>query len=83
MPNVAELIPEQVTVTVDCVDRIYLNGSVPRLQGEGNGVGFGVHGRGQVIPWVEFHKGEWKDTVIERDRARFRRTQGALGHGAP
>jgi len=26
MPNVAELIKEHVTLTVDCVDRVYLNG---------------------------------------------------------
>ncbi len=32
MPNVAELITEHVTLTVDCVDRLYLNAYVPRLK---------------------------------------------------
>lgn len=104
MPNVAELITEHVTLTVDCVDRLYLNGYVPRLQSEGGVVGFLVHGRGQAIPspavfgqiteafkqrlrawcaaegipWIEFHKGERKDTVVERYRARFPGTHGIV-----
>ena len=32
MPNVAQLITEHVTLTVDCVDRLYLNAYVPRFQ---------------------------------------------------
>jgi hypothetical protein len=35
MPNVAEIIREHVTLDVKCVDRLYLNGYVPRLQSEG------------------------------------------------
>ena len=49
MPNVAELITEHVTVTVDCADRLYLNAYVPRLQSEGGVVAFLRH-RGQPIP---------------------------------
>ena len=49
MPNVAQLIREHVTLTVDCVDRLYLNAYVPRLQSEGGIVAFLRH-RGQVIP---------------------------------
>lgn len=49
MPNVAELIKEHVTLTVECVDRLYLNGYVPRLQSEGGVIGFLLH-RGQKIP---------------------------------
>ena len=49
MPNVAELIKEHVTLTVDCVDRLYLNGYVPRLQTAGGVVGFLLQ-RGQKIP---------------------------------
>jgi hypothetical protein len=49
MPNVAELIKEHVTLTVDCVDRLYLNGYVPRLQTAGGVVGFLLE-RGQKIP---------------------------------
>jgi hypothetical protein len=48
MPNVAELIRDHVTLTVDCVDRIYLNGYVPRLQSSGGVIGFLRH-RGQSI----------------------------------
>jgi hypothetical protein len=36
MPNVAELIKDHVTLTVECVDRLYLNAYVPRLQSEGD-----------------------------------------------
>jgi hypothetical protein len=49
MPNVAELITEHVTVTVDCVDRLYLNAYVPRLQSEGGVVAF-LRARGHAIP---------------------------------
>jgi hypothetical protein len=49
MPNVAELIKDRVTLTVDGVDRLYLNAYVPRLQSSGGGVGFLAH-RGQVVP---------------------------------
>ncbi|HYU19379.1 MAG TPA: hypothetical protein VEQ11_11865, partial [Chloroflexota bacterium] len=49
MPNVAELIKDHVTLTVECVDRLYLNAYVPRLQSEGGVIGFLLH-RGQRIP---------------------------------
>lgn len=49
MPNVAELIRDHVTLTVECVDRLYLNAYVPRLQGEGGVIGF-LRQRGQTIP---------------------------------
>jgi hypothetical protein len=103
MPNVAELITEHVTLTVDCVDRLYLNAYVPRLQSDGGVVAFLRH-RGQVIPspalfgqitasfkaqlrawaqrrripWIEFQKGERKDDVVQRYRARFHSTHGVV-----
>jgi hypothetical protein len=49
MPNVAELIKEHITLEVDCVDRLYLNAYVRRLQSEGGVIGFLCH-RGQKIP---------------------------------
>src|SRR6266545_2486774 len=49
MPNVAELIKDHVTLAVDCVDRLYLNAYVPRLQSSGGVVTFLAH-RGQSIP---------------------------------
>jgi hypothetical protein len=48
VPNVAELIKDHVTLTVDCVDRVYLNVYVPRLQASGGVVGFLRH-RGQRV----------------------------------
>lgn len=35
MPTVAQLIREHVTLEVHCIDRLSLNGCVPRLQSEG------------------------------------------------
>ena len=49
MPNVAELIKEHVLLTVECVDRLYLNAYVPRLQSVGGVIGF-LRRRGQPIP---------------------------------
>lgn len=49
MPNIAQLIKDHVTLEVDCVDRLYLNGYVPRLQSEGGVIGFLCH-LGQKIP---------------------------------
>jgi hypothetical protein len=50
MPNVAQIIRDHVRLVVNCVDRLYLNGYVPRLQSEGGVVGFLLHARGQKIP---------------------------------
>jgi hypothetical protein len=48
MPNVAELIKEHVTLTVDGVDRVYLNGYVPALYSAGGIVSF-LRQRGATI----------------------------------
>jgi hypothetical protein len=50
MPNVAEIIREHVTLDIKCVDRLYLNGYVPRLQSEGGVVAFLRQAGGAVIP---------------------------------
>jgi hypothetical protein len=50
MPNVAELIKEHVTLDVKCVDRLYLNGYVPRLQSEGGVVAFLREAGGHAVP---------------------------------
>jgi len=50
MPNVAEIIREHVTLDVKCVDRLYLNGYVPRLQAEGGMVAFLRQAGGRVVP---------------------------------
>ena len=46
MPNVAELIKDHVTLTVDCVDRVYLNAYVPRCTAPAGVVSF-LRQRGQ------------------------------------
>lgn len=50
MPNVAELIREHVTLEVECVDRLYLNGYIPTLQDPGQLVYFLTKHRGHPIP---------------------------------
>ena len=50
MPNVAEIIRGHVTLEVKCVDRLYLNGYVPRLQSSGGVVTFLTRARGRAIP---------------------------------
>jgi hypothetical protein len=104
MPNVAEIIKDHVTLEVRCIDRLYLNAYIPRLQSGGGVVDFLVRGCGQPIaspavlgqiteafktrlrawaeqqkiPWIEFRKGERKDTVVQRYRDRFRRASGVV-----
>lgn len=48
MPNVAERIKERVTLTVDSIDRVYLNGYVPTLYSSGGIVSF-LRRRGATI----------------------------------
>src|SRR5712692_386315 len=50
MPNVAEIIKGHVTLEVQCVDRLYLNGYVPRLLTEGGVVAFLRQAGGQAVP---------------------------------
>lgn len=54
MPNVAELIRDHVTLTVDCVDRLYLNAYVPRLQTAG-GVFTFLRRLGPIVSPALFH----------------------------
>jgi hypothetical protein len=49
MPNVESLLREHVTLNVDCIDRIYLNGYVPLLQRPQNLWWFLHEHRGQPI----------------------------------
>jgi hypothetical protein len=49
MPNVAERIKEHVTLTVDSIDRVYLNGYVPTRYSSG-GVASFLRRRGATIP---------------------------------
>jgi hypothetical protein len=49
VPNVAEIIKDHVTLEVRCIDRLYLNGYIPRLQSGGGVVDFLVRACGQKI----------------------------------
>jgi hypothetical protein len=74
MPNVAEIIREHVTLDVKCVDRLYLNGYVPRLQSEGGVVAFLRQAGGQVVPSPAIF-GEITTSFRERLRAWCDRRQ--------
>jgi hypothetical protein len=50
MTNVNDLLRDHVTLTVECMDRIYLNGYIPNLQVPGQLVNFLVRHRGHRIP---------------------------------
>lgn len=50
MTNVNEILRDHVTLTVDCMDRIYLNGYIPNLQVPGQLVNFLIKHRGNKIP---------------------------------
>jgi hypothetical protein len=49
VPNVAEIIKDHVTLEVRCIDRLYLNAYIPRLQSGGGVVDFLVRACGQKI----------------------------------
>jgi hypothetical protein len=50
MTDVNEILRDHVTLTVDCMDRIYLNGYIPNLQVPGQLVNFLTKHRGNKIP---------------------------------
>jgi hypothetical protein len=50
MPKVAEIIREHVTLDVKCVDRLSLNGYIPRLQSEGGVVAFLRQAGARAVP---------------------------------
>jgi hypothetical protein len=50
MPNINELLDDHVTLEVECLDRIYLNGYIPNLQIPGQLIAFLVGHRKQKIP---------------------------------
>ena len=49
MPNVADIIKDHVTLEVRCIDRLYLNGYIPRLQSSGGVIDFLVRACRQNI----------------------------------
>ena len=49
MMTIPELLREHVSLDLECVDRVYLNGYIPALQSSGGLVYFLEHHRGQMI----------------------------------
>lgn len=49
-PNIETIIRDRVTLTIDCIDRLYLNGYVPRLQTSGQLCWFLKEHLGNPIP---------------------------------
>jgi hypothetical protein len=49
-PNIETIIRDRVTLTIDCIDRLYLNGYVPKLQTSGQLCWFLEHHLGNPIP---------------------------------
>ncbi len=49
MMTIPELLREHVSLDVECVDRVYMNGYIPSLQSSGGLVYFLEHHRGQLI----------------------------------
>ncbi len=83
MPNIETLLREHVTLNVHCVDRLYLNGYVPRLQRPENLWWFLTEHRGWPVPSPQMIKRLTDDFVgsIEAFAAKHRipvvRFQGA------
>jgi hypothetical protein len=50
MTNVNEILRDHITLTVECLNRIYLNGYIPNLQVAGQLVNFLTKHRGHPIP---------------------------------
>lgn len=50
MPNVETILRDHVTLQIECIDRLYLNGYLPRLQTEGCLVKFLLSDPAHPIP---------------------------------
>ena len=63
MTNAEEILKEHVTLDNECIDRMYLNGTIPNLQVPGQLVKFMQH-RGYDIPSPSI-LGKWTDEYKE------------------
>lgn len=73
MTDINEILKSHVTLDVECIDRIYLNGYIPNLQVPGQLVKFMQH-RGYDIPSPSM-LGKWTDAYKEAV-ASFAKEQG-------
>ena len=76
--TVAEVLAEHVTLEVECIDRMYLNVYVPRLQYEQGVANFFIAHRGQrfassalMDPIVERHPGSGRGPVLAALKVRM------------
>ena len=103
-PNVATILRDHVSLSTSCIDRLYLNGYVPKLQTSGQLCAFlcdhlgnriaspaairplhdrfvqavGSFADQQLVPVVQFERGQRKDDVAARYRARFQAGEGVV-----
>jgi hypothetical protein len=108
MPNVYELIRDHVSMSISCLDRLYINGYLPSLQTSGQVRWFleehlrrpmpspalfrPIHDRfvqgvkdyasRRGIPLIRFEKGQRKDDIVAKHRARYSRGAGVVVIGA-
>ena len=74
MPNVETLLRDHVTLQVDCIDRLYLNGYVPILQRPENLWWYFVKHRGCPVPSPVLLK-KWVDSFVADIRGFTARNQ--------
>jgi hypothetical protein len=103
-PSVATILRDHVSLSTSCIDRLYLNGYVPKLQSSGQLCAFlcdhlgnriaspaafrplhdrfvqdvASFARQQLVPVVQFERGQRKDDVAARYRSRFRAAEGVV-----
>ena len=103
-PNVATILRDHVSLSTSCIDRLYLNGYVPKLQSTGQLCAFlcdhlgnqiaspaafrPLHDRfvqaisafaeQQLVPIVQFERGQRKDDVAAQYRARYHALEGVV-----
>jgi len=104
MPNVHEIIRDHVTLSITCVDRLYVNGYLPSLQTPGqlcyflrehlgNPIpspalfepmrerlvrGVEVFAEEHDVPLIHFERGQRKDDVAAKYRAKFDAPEGVV-----
>ncbi len=104
VPNVHNLIHDHVSLSIACLDRLYINGYVPTLQTSGHLCYFLKEHRGNPIPspallgpmhdrfvrevkefserhrvpLVQFERGQRKDDVAAKYRAKFKPSEGVV-----
>src|SRR5260370_7126242 len=79
MPNVETILRDHVTLNVDCIDRLYLNGYVPRLQRPENVWWFLHEHRGHPVVSPVLLK-KMSESFVEGIRAFAERHQIPIVH---